>query len=484
VRGGLLLLAAVQLTLELFAVAGMAATPLYARVAAGVGLLPVGWSWWQGWRRGRPLPCSEPAEWAVVGGVVLLAAEAGLPAPGLIFGMLYVHGLRGRLRIVLLRALTAVPIALVMTLVGPDSAGRDRTMLAVVPFFTFFLYLLNRVLHQHDRLVAREAALRAGAEALSGAALDRARLHTLAVETAFELVGRAAVSTVTLTVRSGSTSKIVAAAGADADEVVGLGVPVHDLPNGEREAFRRKPFRVSDSRPLTGAAAYDAREHVLVLPMRSGGCELGALVVASDRYIPDEIQASLVTWGTALAGSLESLVLHEELTRLAFSDPLTGLANRAVVEHRLAEALDACPAGCQVAYFLIDLNKFKPVNDEYGHQAGDELLRQVAARLRHIVRAGDVVARIGGDEFAAVLAGLSGQQEAIEIAGRIVAALADPFTIGPSVVSVSGSVGIAFASPRETTGPGELAKAADRAMYRAKAAGEGGWAVDDPALVP
>ncbi|GIE99273.1 GGDEF domain-containing protein [Paractinoplanes rishiriensis] len=156
-----------------------------------------------------------------------------------------------------------------------------------------------------------------------------------------------------------------------------------------------------------------------------------------------------------------------ELAHQAHHDPLTGLPNRAAFHVRGIEMLDRHTDG---AVLLLDLDGFKPVNDRFGHAAGDEVLVAVARRLTGAVRPGDLAARLGGDEFALVLAGSADEVAAQEVAGRVLGALAEPFTLlGGVTVSVGGSIGLA-------TGPGtldDLLRRADTAMYSAKAAGKG-----------
>jgi diguanylate cyclase (GGDEF)-like protein len=120
----------------------------------------------------------------------------------------------------------------------------------------------------------------------------------------------------------------------------------------------------------------------------------------------------------------------------------------------------------------MDLDKFKPVNDLHGHQAGDELLKAVAARLRKQVRDSDTVARIGGDEFAVILSDITTREEVQAVAGKIAAALALPFPLGERRVDalVGASIGIAL-YPEDALGADALIKAADAAMYSAKQAG-------------
>jgi diguanylate cyclase (GGDEF)-like protein len=126
--------------------------------------------------------------------------------------------------------------------------------------------------------------------------------------------------------------------------------------------------------------------------------------------------------------------------------------------------------GGGTAVIFIDLDRFKPVNDELGHAAGDELLVTVAARLNNMVRDGDLVGRIGGDEFLVVCPRASGPQAAIDIAERITDGLGDPFVLHRGTVTIGASVGVAWTDAPDAT-PDSLVAAADDAMYRSKRSG-------------
>jgi len=155
--------------------------------------------------------------------------------------------------------------------------------------------------------------------------------------------------------------------------------------------------------------------------------------------------------------------LRERLHEQATVDALTGLGNR----RRLYDDLGAALAvGGSPAVLYIDLDRFKPVNDELGHEAGDELLRLVAARLTNCLRTGDALARIGGDEFVIVAPGLT-SAGAESLAERVIAALEEPFVLAlAAVVHIGASVGVEFAAP--TDHPDDVLRRADAAMYRAK----------------
>jgi diguanylate cyclase (GGDEF)-like protein/PAS domain S-box-containing protein len=157
---------------------------------------------------------------------------------------------------------------------------------------------------------------------------------------------------------------------------------------------------------------------------------------------------------------------EERLARQASIDPLTGLANRRRIEDRLTRSLDRLNrVEGAVAVLFCDLDLFKAVNDEYGHAGGDEVLREIGQRLLRVVRPGDLVGRIGGDEFAVIL---DGDARAEDVARRVVEAVSRPLAFRGGWVRVGVSVGIASASEPGRTA-GELLAEADAAMYRAKA---------------
>src|SRR5581483_7747744 len=168
--------------------------------------------------------------------------------------------------------------------------------------------------------------------------------------------------------------------------------------------------------------------------------------------------------------------LEAQLTRQAFEDSLTGLANRALFRDRVGHALArSARGGPGVAVLFIDLDSFKTVNDGLGHTAGDRLLAIVASRLTAAMRDGDTVARLGGDEFAVLLEDVRDEAEVFLIAERALAALRAPVQLGASEVFVGASVGAAFG--RDATSADDLIRNSDVAMYAAKSAGKGRCAV-------
>lgn len=192
--------------------------------------------------------------------------------------------------------------------------------------------------------------------------------------------------------------------------------------------------------------------------------EIGAL---ARRFaaMQQQIKAQLVT--------LEAQ--RQALDHEAQHDWLTGLANRRSLIGFLPQALSrAARQQSGLSLFYIDLDGFKPINDTHGHGVGDQVLIEVAQRLAHAVRAGDYIARPGGDEFVVVCEGLRATDEEISIADKLIRLIGEPITIGGLRLQIGASVGIA-AYPRDGQDADTLTGAADRAMYAAKSAGRGIW---------
>lgn len=161
---------------------------------------------------------------------------------------------------------------------------------------------------------------------------------------------------------------------------------------------------------------------------------------------------------------------HDELEKHANYDQLTGLPNRRLFRAQLdRELASASQNGRKAALLFLDLDGFKQVNDLLGHDAGDALLREAAARIERCVRPGDTAARLGGDEFTVILTEAE-KQDAELVAQRIIGCLAKPFTIGQEQVEVSASIGIAI-HPEDGQSPEQLIRNADQAMYLAKSSG-------------
>ncbi|HUY66925.1 MAG TPA: EAL domain-containing protein [Acidimicrobiales bacterium] len=215
----------------------------------------------------------------------------------------------------------------------------------------------------------------------------------------------------------------------------------------------------------------------VVAPLFAAGEFLG---VISANFGPDTPLASIrdADLHERLAGladqsatALQNLALLEKVSHMAWHDALTGLPNRRLFEDRVEQELvRSRRVGEPVCMFFVDLDHFKIVNDTYGHGAGDDLIRQVAERLVDTVRRQDTVARVGGDEFAILLPGLSDQLAIDQLAQRSLEAVSAPFLVSGEEIWASASIGIAMA-PEHGDSYDELLSRADEAMYRAKARG-------------
>ncbi len=220
-----------------------------------------------------------------------------------------------------------------------------------------------------------------------------------------------------------------------------------------------------------------------------------ALVVVTARWpaagAPPASHAESLDLFAAQAGaSLRNAQVHRELAALkdrlaheASHDALTELPNRRRFTEQLERMCGRGRPGDLVAVLFLDLDGFKDVNDRFGHDTGNDLLVLIAERLRSCVRNGDVVARMGGDEFTILLTRLESAAPAVEVAERIGAMFGDPFCIGLDEMRISTSIGIAVAAA-DRADPGDLLRRADVAMYRAKSQGKAGWAMDPGSLEP
>jgi len=189
---------------------------------------------------------------------------------------------------------------------------------------------------------------------------------------------------------------------------------------------------------------------------------------------------SIVHWTIHERARREEIILHDRLATQALHDPLTGLANRTLLHDRLTQALSLSQRSkAPVMVIAVDIDGFKPVNDSYGHAAGDTLLIELARRLESCIRGGDTAARNGGDEFTLLLPGTA-LDEAPAMAERILKAVSPPVHLLGVELEIRVSIGISVSSPgshREV-----LLHEADQAMYSAKHNGRGGYVIFDTSL--
>lgn len=257
-------------------------------------------------------------------------------------------------------------------------------------------------------------------------------------------------------------------------------------------------FRSPSAEPTFGDQSAVGRAVLDLLPAdeRPRAAELMNRLAAGDDDVPNDLEwhmhrrdgrpmVATASWrdlrGDPTVGGFvvtlrdvtEQRRLADELTHRAFHDPLTGLPNRELFSIEARKALHRSDrAGTVTGVLFLDLDDFKQVNDEYGHLAGDTMLREVANRLTRAVRKDDVTARLGGDEFAVLVPHAESVEQIESVAERVVRALAAPMKIGSDLVGVSGSLGVASTADSE---PNALLNDADRALYQAKRDGKGRW---------
>ena len=211
-------------------------------------------------------------------------------------------------------------------------------------------------------------------------------------------------------------------------------------------------------------------------------------VLVAVRNIDSDLRLVWWAWASAGGAALLSLLValatitmvrsaaryEAKIAQLARKDPLTDLPNRRDVGDMLAQVYAAPAERRNFALHIVDLDRFKFVNDTYGHSVGDQLLRLVARRLTGMVGQGGLVARLGGDEFAILQPVENFGQDAAVLAGRICDELSAPYEMGAINATIGATVGVASAR-RDAATPGELLKVADMALYSAKARGRGGF---------
>jgi len=181
----------------------------------------------------------------------------------------------------------------------------------------------------------------------------------------------------------------------------------------------------------------------------------------------------------AVRYAIERKRSEERLTYLAQYDHLTGLVNRSLFRDRLVQAMARSKRMQQpIGLMLLDLDRFKAVNDAFGHDMGDELLKAVSERLKTCVREVDTVARMGGDEFTIILEGVSSEENILVIAKRITESIAATFDLKEHHISIGVSIGITI-YPHDDHPVDELLKHADTAMYRAKQQGGNAFHLHD-----
>jgi diguanylate cyclase (GGDEF)-like protein len=222
-----------------------------------------------------------------------------------------------------------------------------------------------------------------------------------------------------------------------------------------------------------GLTGFGPERPINLLPLVRGERFFGVLATGADESVPLGLTAALHAVRTQASLALESDALAAELALRATRDPLTGLGNRQSMRDRLTAAIArARRSGKPVGVLLLDLQRFRQVNEVHGHDAGDELLRVVADRLRAGVRTEDTIGRLGADQFVVIAEDLRTAQDIVIIAERLVESLGRSVPVGGRIVRAPASVGIALSHP-DTDGPDQLMREAEAAMTSAKRQGGG-----------
>ena len=457
---------------------GFARGPVGWRAAAVLVLAALGWWWLRGLRRGGFPTAIEPLE--LIGAPVLVLAFNALDQlDGVYYFALFFRSLYGSSRLLAARGLLyAVALSGSALLLGTADALKVLGSLPVVACVTALGYLLANLARRHDQALDRERVLTNAGTRLQSAP-DRAAAYRVATETAIQLLcGMRGVRATVSVLRPEGDLHVVAAAGDNAAAVLGTAVAVADIPAAFRSVAvdRRPAYAERLDLGRQSALPPDVKTGaVLVLPLTVDHDLHGLLVVASDQPFAADVHTSLETLATQVALRLDNAALTEQLTEMAFRDSLTGLANRALIRDNIARALSRSHrTGRPLGLILLDLDGFKQINDSLGHEAGDDVLVALAARLRECLRLEESAGRLGGDEFAVVVEDLVDAGGAIAVAERVIDALRAPFTVSGHEMPVRASIGIAL-SNAEVNDPGDLLRNADVAMYRAKRRGTGSY---------
>ena len=472
----------VEATRWLFAVLTLVSLPLALlsplRAANGTLLLVavastivLGASWSVGY-----LSRSAPLGMDVVDALATLAFALASPRPGaalpFVFSALWFRSLYGSTRRAVLRwgmYVVALSATLPLWEYVPGHTGGAEIAPLAAAFPTMFLTLIVGR-HLAGSLRAREQSGRRDAvHAAMGAQLlgviDSAEIRQFFWNAIAGICAATPGLRVLKVVREGTALRVDGATGGFASVPATLPATVLSVLVGDDGARRA----AAPSHPeLNAAAGVPCAWACVPLPHvyhQQGG---GWLLLGSPGQVPAEAGVAIASLANQVTLALRNLEVHQALTVQATLDGLTGLANRATFNTALSAALDDESSPTTTVLF-VDLDDFKDVNDVFGHRAGDDLLREVAARLGRATRPGDLCARLGGDEFAVLLRGTDGATAA-GVAQQIVQAVAVTAHIEAGVAHIGASVGVATATSK--TDPEQLIHRADVAMYAAKAKGK------------
>jgi diguanylate cyclase (GGDEF)-like protein len=359
---------------------------------------------------------------------------------------------------------------------GEGALGDERSMLAAYAGHAAAALDLLMARDQARAEADRAGALLALAHELAGAA-DAVEISTVVAAALPSVVGCSRASVMLWDATAG-VLRTAAASGMGAlaeARLLATDLRPEDTPELVGMISDREPLLLTDrasSPVLKSLLGAIGSSDVIAVPLLAGNSFLGVATAgwsggAGPQQLQGDVLARLRGVGDQASTALQKARLLETVRRQATHDALTGLPNRTLFLDRLEEALAAHRADDHLAVLFCDLDRFKAVNDTLGHAAGDEMLRQIAARLRAAVRPGDSVGRLSGDEFAILLPGLESDEDADRLAERVLRCFDQPFRVEGREVVMRTSVGVALHRGVPTTAD-ELIRSADGAMYRHK----------------
>jgi len=430
---------------------------------------------------------SAPLAMDLVDSVALLAFALASPGPTAVFSVvfaalwfrsLYGSGLRAVLRCTLYAGAIGVSLPLWPYVPGRTGGMAVGPLAGVFPVM-FLTVVVGRVLAGSVR--AREQAARLDAVHMSvGSQLlgvtEAVEIRRIAGEAYAGICAAVPGLRVLRVVRDGAALRVDGAAGGFAGVPAMLPAAVLSVLGGDGGTGSPTIQVHTDLDEAVGIACAWV---CLSLPGTHQEHGRAWLILGSPRSVPAEAVGAVESLANQLTLALRSSEVHQVLSAQATLDSLTGLANRMSFNAAVSTAIDTAAAG-ETSVLFIDLDNFKDVNDVFGHGAGDNLLRKVAARLREATRQVDLCARLGGDEFAVLLRETS-SEAAAKVAQRIVTSLAAPIQIGGGDAYLGASVGVATA--RGVIDLEQLIHHADVAMYAAKTNGKGRIQIFDTGLL-